>query len=413
MRRKRGFRGLRSIRFDSMNGNMKKRILFFEGNVDGTIGGSYYVLLDLVKYLDRSRFEPIVGFHDENRLIERFNQLGIETVIVDPPSPLQGKGLNSLALYRKPANFFKTFLLPAINYSRLMKELKVDILNLNNSITRNHAWMLGAELARVPYITHEMGINESYSRTSRFFGKRMPRVICVSKAICEHMRKKDIDWSSLRVIQNGLDCARYKITRNKDEIRSEFGIPSGAPLVGLVGNIKSWKGQHVLIHAIALLKKRGINAYAMFVGDCSPADQGYLSGLKQLSRELDVSDLVVFTGFQSNPVDFMNAMDVVVHTSVSPEPFGIVLLEAMWLSKPLVSTLTGGPLEIVNQGETGILVNPDDPESLCEALKTMLDNPVRARDMGEAGYRRLEDQFRIERVATETMQEYDEIFSAL
>lgn len=390
---------------------MAKRILFVEGNVDGTIGGSYFVLLDLVRHLDRTRFEPVVVFHKDNRLIPEFRAMGVEALVVPPPEPIvPGQGLlGKLGPLRKAGNLYTTFVGPARRYARLMRDLSVDLLNLNNSIMRNHAWMLAAEMIGLPYITHEMGINQRYTRTARFFAKRMPRILCVSEAIQKHMKGKGLDLASLRVVANGLDATRYRVERSADDIRSQWGIRDDEPLAGVVGNIKSWKGQHVLIEAAALLKARGIPVKVMLVGDCAPGDAAYKDRLESLIQSKGLKESVIFTGFQSNPIDYMNAMDVVVHTSVAPEPFGIVLLEAMWLSKPLISTAIGGPLEIVVQGESGILVEPDDPAALADAVADLLSDPAKAAAMGANGKERLEDHFTVERMVNQTMSQYAEV----
>lgn len=391
---------------------MAKRILFLEGNTDGTVGGSYFLMYDLVSRLDRSAYEPIVGFHRDNFLIERLRSAGIEVVLFPRPTPLNFKPrwLNTLlAPFKKLVNVYRGLIAPAFAQARFLKERQIDLVNLNNSIIRNHSWMLAAQLAGKKCITHEMGINMSYSRGSRFFGKRLDRVICLSHAIHNGMRKCGVDFPNIMVIHCGIDLSRYKIIETPDVLREKYRIPAGSPVIGVVGNVRQWKGQETLVRATALLKSSYPDIRCMLVGDCGEADRYYGDHLERLCKELGVVDNIIFTGFQRNAIDYMELMDVVTHTSVHPEPFGVVTLEAMSRAKPLVSTTIGGPAEVVINGETGLLVEPGKPELLAAAVKSFLSDMERAKAIGQRGYERLHSHFSMQQNLDKTMQVYSQL----
>ena len=168
-----------------MSSDHRLNVLFCEGNTDGTIGGSYFSLLFLVAGLDKSRFSPTVIFHKDNKLIAQFRETGASICVVPPPIPFQfrvprhnGYSLYRLAypallLVQRAVNLLKFFVSDGPRRARLLRKLNVDILHLNNSVVRNHDWMLGALLSRKTVITHERGINEQYSRMARFFAKRL------------------------------------------------------------------------------------------------------------------------------------------------------------------------------------------------------------------------------------------------
>lgn len=394
---------------------MTSRILFVEGNTDGTVGGSYYIMVDLVLGLDRSRYEPIVVFCDENIVAERLRKEGVRVLVIPPPRPLvfRARWLNiALAPLKRVVNTFRGFLLPALAQAQVLRRERIDMVNLNNSITINHSWMVASRLAGIPCITHEMGMVDSYTLRARYLGARLDAVICLSRAIHDDMRRLGVDLPNAVVIHSLFNPKRYVHAETPEALRAQWGIPPGAPIVGVVGNVKKWKGQETIVRATHLLRDCHPELRCVLAGGSSPSDMPYREHLEALCRDLGIEKRVIFAGFQPNAIDYMRLMDVVVHTSTSPEPFGIVLLEAMLLGKPLITTTIGGPAEIVLDGETGLLVDPGQPELLAGAIDRMLSDPAVAAAMGRKGKERLASEFALERTLGETTAIYDRVLSA-
>lgn len=390
----------------------RKRILFLEGNLDGTVGGSYWLMYDLVMGLDRARFEPIVGFHRENFLVDKLRTAGIETIVFPAhraPAPRGGAFARLLAPLRKLVNVYRGLVRPALRQARFLRERRIDLVNLNNSITGNHPWMVACMLSGTKCVTHEMGINKSYSFGSRYFGRRLHKIISLSHAIHDGMKACGIDWPNIVVIHCGIDLDRYKLTESPETLRRKHGIPEGVPLFGVVGNIKLWKGQETAVRATAILKKTFPDIRCILVGDTSELDRDYHAHLDRLCDELDIKVNVIYAGFQRNAIDYMEMMDVVAHTSVQPEPFGIVTLEAMSRAKPLVSTTIGGPAEVVVNGESGLLVDVGRPELLAGAVQRLLADRAQAAVMGRRGYERLVSHFALRDNLAKTQAVYDAI----
>jgi glycosyltransferase involved in cell wall biosynthesis len=390
---------------------MPKRILFIEGNRDGTVGGSYFLLLDLVRGLDRSRYTPIVGFHRENYLMDQFRAAGAEVVLFDNLPPVDFGGLNGVLMpIKKLGNLYRGLFAQARIHASYLREQKIDLVNLNNSMTRNQAWMLAARQVGIPCITHEMGINQSYSPLAKYFGKRLDRIISLSHAICKAMRDNGgIDFPNIQVIHCGIDLTRYQIKETPAQLRQKHDIPEGVPVIGVVGNIREWKGQETLVRATAILKQKYPNIRCVLVGDRGEGLNEYADRLDGIAKELGVTGNLVLAGFQRNAIDYMELMDVVTHTSIHPEPFGIVTLEAMSRSKPLVSTTIGGPAEVVINGESGLLVDPGKPADLAAAVDRFLSDPEYARLTGQRGYERMATHFSMKQSIDKTMAVYAEI----
>jgi len=390
----------------------RTRILYVEGNPDGTVGGSFILMMDLILGLDRSRFEPIAVFRFENFVAERLRESGVEVIINPPRVPLtfgSSRLAVLLAPVKKLVNVIAGFVVPVLKYAALLRQRRIDLVNLNNSITRNHPWMVAALLMRTPCVTHEMGINQTYSPLSRFLGRRLDAVISLSHAIHDAMKSRNADLPNVVVIHCGIDVSRYAQLESPEVLRRKHGIPADAPVIGVVGNLRYWKGQETIVRATAILRRRFPGIRCVLAGGQTPADRAYVDGMHAAIAELGIEQNVLFVGFQKNAIDYMRLMDVVAHTSVSPEPFGIVTLEAMSLAKPLVSTTIGGPAEVVVNGVTGILVEPGRPDLLAEAITRLLDDPHAAAAMGERGRRRLHDEFSLEKNLRRTLEVYERV----
>ena len=399
----------------------RTRVLFCEGNIDGTIGGSYFSLLFLVAGLDRSRFDPVVVFRSSNSLISRYNQNGIRTLVVRKPKPTvlvkQESSGNLLSAILRPVlrstqrviNFVRFLPLDAIRCRQLLRRERIDIVHLNNSVIRNHEWMLGALLAGIPCITHERGINAHYSWLSRFLATRIDGVISISQAVKDSLDVGGVTAKTSAIIYNGINPGEMKVVTPNEAIRERHGIPLDAPLIGVIGNIKQWKGQETAVRALPAVLEQHPNTYCLFIGDVADDDQPYFQGLNELTESHKISDRVVFTGYTSDVPDYMNALDVVLHTSVDPEPFGRVLIEAMSLRKPLIGAAAGAVPEIIDNGKTGLTFQPGDADDLARCINEILGSPESAEQMGAAGYKRLECLFHIDTNIAKTQSYYSEI----
>lgn len=387
------------------------RILYVEGNVDGTVGGSFFSLLFLVSGLDRTRFEPVVVFAADNSLRPRFHAAGIPTLLVIPPRPVTLPGLPG-RLVAKGLNFLRGAVLDPLRLARLLRRERIQLLHLNNSITRNHTWTIAARLAGVPVITHERGINDRFKPRDVMLGRRMKAVICISAAVRDNFTKVGVKDLPFVTIHNGLDPAQMKVTRQPAEIRAELSVPANARLIGIVGNIKPWKGQEVVVRAMAKLRDEFPDVVCLLIGDTSPDDMQYRVKVNKLIGELGLDGRVLVTGFKQDIANYVNALEVQIHASVAPEPFGRVLLEAMALEKPVIASGDGAVPEILVDGETGYLFPPNDSDALAARLRTLLRDPAAVTAMGRAGRARLEAEFSITRNVAETQKLYDRVLSA-
>ena len=199
---------------DARSMSQPQRIVYVEGNTDGTIGGSYFSLLFLVQGLDRRRYEPVVVFQREHTLWSRFERTAATRLVPKPssfgfatrlrragwPGPL----LLPLAVLQSGLNAL-LFLVTAARYAGVLRRERADLLHLNNSITRTHDWMLAARLAGIPCIVHERGINDRFPFPTRQLAPRLAAILCISRAAHDNLLAHGFGPGNLHTIPNGLD----------------------------------------------------------------------------------------------------------------------------------------------------------------------------------------------------------------
>ena len=166
-------------------------------------------------------------------------------------------------------------------------------------------------------------------------------------------------------------------------LRAKYGLPITGPLIGIVGRLQQWKGMDVFLDAIPAILARHPNAHAVIVGGPHETEPRYPGELQARVKALGITGAVTFAGYQSNVPEWMQAMDVVVHAS-DHEPFGIVVIEAMALGKPVVAGADGGPAETITDGVDGLLAPFGDAAALATSVLRYLDDPEFAVRVGMA-----------------------------
>lgn len=221
------------------------------------------------------------------------------------------------------------------------------------------------------------------------------RVIANSHATAEAFRHSG-GTAPVSVVWNGIDPSPFEAVEPQvvEGLRRELGI-GDAPLVGLFSRIAAWKGQHVLIRALADLPE----VHALIAGDTLfPGDEPYKGQLHHLAQQHDVGNRLHFVGFREDIPTLMHLVDAVLHTSVAPEPFGRVIVEGMLAGKPVIASRAGGATEIITPPDTGLLVPPDDAPALADALQRLLDDPDRAMMMGQRAKQHALQHFSVSRM---------------
>jgi glycosyltransferase involved in cell wall biosynthesis len=207
-----------------------------------------------------------------------------------------------------------------------------------------------------------------------------------------------------RTIYNGIDITSFDIKNNN--FRKEFGIKK--ELITSIASLIPIKGIYYLIKACDQIIKNNKHIRCAIVGSGSTLEKYSGEEYKKLVKKLGLEENIIFTGVRNDIPSILANSDVFVLASLE-ETFGFVLTEAMAASKPVVATNVGGIPEVVEDGKTGILVPPKNPAALANAIIKLLKNPGLRKQMGEAGRKRAEEYFTMEKMVKEYEDVYDEI----
>lgn len=238
-------------------------------------------------------------------------------------------------------------------------------------------------------------------------------VVANSKATARSFLRKRSDL--IPVIHNGIDANRFAPRPNR-VLHREAGFDEASPLVGIIGALAGWKGQDLFLRmAERITREPGLeSARFAVIGDeiyDTAGDHGVRAGLEKLASQLGIANRVHFAGFKKDAAEAINSLDVLVHASVKPEPFGRVVMEAMACGVPVVAAGDGGILELVEPGRTGILFPPSDVEAMSEgAMRLLKDESLRA-SLGSAGRGRVLSGFTLERHRERVVELYARVLS--
>ncbi len=381
-----------------------KKILYIEANKDGTIGGSYYSLLYLVQGLDKTKYEPHVMFCQDNVLIPEFKKVTPYVYINDfgPSNSATVKSFKDIIKW--PYLLFADVFLKQLTIKKIINQIKPDLVHLNNGYAAMHEWVLACYLNKIKVIAHDRGTRYPCSFRTKLFVRFLDAIISVSDSYKDNIIKQNLKVKRMFRVYNGLDVDKIFKTVNfseKDKIRSEFGINGNQPVAGIIGNIDRWKGQHVVLEAIKIVKQFYPGIKCLMVGSVCKGAEAYKKEIDKYVRDNSLDENIIYTGFRKDIPNILNILDILLHASIEPEPFSRVILEGMAFGKPIIATNSGGTPEQIVNGETGILVPMENSEKIADAIIYYLRDIERAKKIGEKGRQRLIEMFSIRRMVEE------------
>lgn len=254
------------------------------------------------------------------------------------------------------------------------------------ALTRtDHVWHIHEILQRPFWMVKILsGIYVGFSR----------RLIAVSQAVCDHwVRINHGLREKMTVIHNGVDLDYYFPGAGRNAVRRKLGLEPDDVVVGCLGRIGTWKGQEVLLEALHLLGNGGQKVKGLIAGGTLPGKEFMLQVLWDRVGALGLEGRVVLQQFQKDVRPILEALDAVAVPSVKPEPFGMVILEAMAFGLPVIATNIGGSPEVVEDGSTGFLVPANDARALAGAISDLATCPQKRKQFGRAGRRRVAEHF--------------------
>jgi glycosyltransferase involved in cell wall biosynthesis len=232
--------------------------------------------------------------------------------------------------------------------------------------------------------------------------------IAISHAVRDFLHQRGFSPERVHVVYNGIDTTELAPARDAENVRREFGVPPGAPLVVSVAQLVPWKRHDLLLQAARLILERFPTARFLLVGGDPAPRASRLEQLRSEARQMGLEHALTLAGYRADAADLVSAADVFYHAA-DAEPLGRVVLEAMVLGTPVVVPASAGPAEIVRDGVSGLTVEPGDARALAAGVVRMLAEPDLAASCVSGARERVCAQFSATAMANATLAVYGRI----
>lgn len=384
---------------------MRRRILFISHS---GMGGALLSLRYLVEALDRERYEPVVAFIEPvAEVMDAFRATGIETLHTPELSifPHTTGGWNPLVTpfgVRRALRSVRAFGPSARATEALVRRVKPDLVHLNSLVLAPSAAGAKAAGAKVVWHVRESVHPGHAGFRRRWLDRALRRWADEAVFVSRDDRRRLTGGDFGVVIPDSVDHARFDRALDGAPVRAELGLPADAPTVLFFGGVSSLKGAHVFLPALLRARRRVPGLHAVIAGAENPWSRSLLARTARAVlpllgtgterqrflkayREGGMESWVRLLPFRADPERLIAAADLVVFPSTAPHSARPVI-EAGAMARPVVTSRLGGVEELVDDGRTGLLVPPHDPDALGDAMARVLADPELARRMGEAGY---------------------------
>ena len=401
----------------------RDRIRVVELLATGTSGGAQEHVFNLVSRIDRQRYDVSVLSLSGGPAVRRLERSGVSVCVLDDLA--DDEAVDAVAAH--------------------LAAVEADVVHNHmyraEIVGTQAAWLLAAAGRRRPLVVGTVHSSRIRSEEDRDLIRRltpkMDHLVAVSRSIVRKLEDEGRVGAPISLIYNGVDLARYDEPEVCCTLNAEYGIPAGAPVVGVIARLEPEKGHHTLLDAWPAVLASVPDAHLLIVGEGSqrdalesqaaalgllaaasaPADSASTAMLPHASRPAhaiarpDQIDMlmpsVTFTGRRDDVPAVTAALDVAVLPSYR-EAQGLSILEAMALARPVVASAVGGIPEMIDHGRTGLLVPPRDADALAAALVRLLTDHPLADTLGKAGKDLVHERFCVELMVRAVESIYDE-----
>ena len=364
---------------------MSYKLLFLDQF--GTLGGGQRVLLETLNSLDRAQYQAIVALGTRGDFRERLLDEGIPVMDLPLGSYHSGKK-TPLDMVRF---FFRSLYCASVLTGWVFRH-RPDLLFANGPRTFVCVTLAGF-FTRRPVIWHlhnvlpqgvELSLLALFSRWVRTI------VVCSQAAADPLLERRPGLQSKIRLIYNPVPCLKQPTPGNVDRLRESFGVQPEQVCIGILGRVTPFKGQWHFLQAARLVLQQAQETRFFVIGSAADkSDQEYYSKLRVMVEQSGVEDSVCFIEHQREVERYLAMMDVVVVASEGPEALPQTIIEAMSMGKAIIAPASGGIVEIVEDGKTGLFAKVDEPEKLAAAMLKVIHEPDIRRFLGSSAQERV------------------------
>jgi glycosyltransferase involved in cell wall biosynthesis len=369
-------------RHDDVPRTGKLRVVYVD-HVARLSGGEISLLRVLVELVPHVDAHVVLG--EEGPLVERLRAIGVRVEVIPLAPRLRdlrkdrtGAGrMDLLALSDIPAYVYRL--------SRRIRQLDADLVH-TNSLKAALYGGAAARLAGVPAVWHirDRIAPDYLPRSAAAFVRGAARVVPTAVVANSHATLSTLPRTRAG---RGRGSVPIVVPEAVEEQPPRRAREAGELTVGMIGRLAPWKGQDVFLEGFAAAF-RGYSVRGRIIGSALFGEDAYAESLAQRAERLGLSGQVEFRGFRDDVWAELAELDIVVHCSTVPEPFGMVVLEAMAAGIPVVAADGGGPAEIISNGVDGLLTPAGDPGELAAALRRLHDDPDLRERLAAAGRER-------------------------
>ena len=402
-------------------------------------GGVAIVMDQIVRGIDKNLYTPVILFdtHQSSKIREDFTNSGIKTIDMIECRDFQYPKENQSGIkndrfmvsikshfnesiseifseMKSTWRFFFRVAPKALTFLHIIHKNKIDLVHTHSDLRRGQPEILAARIAGIPCITHRHGYS-NYTHFDKLFDRLVHTNIYISKYVAQYHISMGESRLKGKIIHNGVDLDKYNKKYDSLKVRKEFHCMPDQIMIGHIARIDWWKGHEVFIEALANVTKKNLNVKGLIIGELAELNYErnkiYLENLNNMVKRLGLEEKVIFTGHRSDIPFILAALDIVVHASSIPEPFGLTVIEGMAAGKPVVATGAGGVLDVIENGVNGYLVPRRDPEKMAEAFVKIVSDKDKAKRMGICARKRVSEKFTLNHQISAIQELYDTIFA--
>ena len=389
-------------------------ILFVELSRFPSYGGTKRVVVELARALDRERFAPHVLFYRDGPWVTDLEAARVPVTVLASPATPPESATRPVPVGRERRPALRRAASEARAWWRLVGPDRwrarglaarvppgTRLIHVNSSMVADFSWFHVARRLRLPFVAHEHGAWKPRSAAYRFVAARAASVLCLTPDRVELLREHLRGRGRADLLPNGVPVDRLRPVRDRAAVRAELAVTAEAPLIVTAGHLQEWKGQALAVEAAATLAGQGLDFLWILCGE--ELEPAYAAALRARIAATGLTGRVRLLGPRTDLPDLFAAADLAVHTSIAPEPFGLVVLEAMLQGLPVVGPREGAIPSLVRDGVDGLLVPPRDAGALAAAVRDLLREPERRRALGTAARARVRESFDV-RVQARTLE---------
>lgn len=367
-----------------------KKILYLHAGSE--MYGSDKVLLELLKGLDNTLFEPHVILPNYGILVEELKQNNIKVSVLNYPI-LRRKYFN----IRGILSYIKDYFYFSKQLENYCKTEKIDIIHNNTTAVLEGIYL--KKKLKKPLVWHVHEIIVKPKLISDFInylmGRYATKIVTVSNAVQNHVStSKFVNVSKLETVYNGVDNDKFYV-KNSDSLREKFGFLKTDIIVGMIGRVNSWKGQSDFLDAMIPILKQDPSVKIILAGSAFEGEEWRIQELDKRISELDCKSQILRIDYYKDTIDLYNIFDIFVLPSINPDPLPTVVLEAMACGKPVVAYNHGGVCEMVKDKHNGILVEVRNTKALSEAILELIHNEIMRENFSKNSLNRQIEKFSI------------------